>query len=96
MNQGKSILWTGLGLAALLSAPPGGGVIAGEDVVPINVVYTLPDIAAPPGGAVTVPILIRSDTPVLGYAVSIDFDEELLHEIAAILDEAARRIERVK
>ena len=69
MNRDKNIVWTGVGLAALLFAPLGTSAAAGEEVVPINVVFTLEDVVAPPGGSATVPFLIHSD--VLGSRTGV-------------------------
>jgi len=46
--------------------------------VPIDAVFELNDVTAPPGAEVSVPFIIRANEGIQGYAFSVDFDETLL------------------
>ena len=50
----------------------------GPQTVASNVTFRIPDATALPGAPVTLPFIIHADGGVQGFAMSVDFDEEIL------------------
>ncbi len=52
-----------------------------EDELVPAATYKIPDTTASPGEVVAVPIIVRANLPMVGMAIALDFDEEILEVV---------------